>query len=102
MNLAPLFEGQPQEKHLRTIKENIELVAGRLYGTRDQAIADKLQLMECAVRIKDEKERDAFVAVVNKWFYVANVSAEAYTALSRIKAQLESLDKKENPSSPKP
>ena len=95
MRLSPLFEGGTQEKQLRTIIENVEIVGGRLYGNKEQAIADKLTLMEHAVKIKDEKEREAFVLLISKWFYVANVQAEAYKALNCIKSQLDTLAKKE-------
>ena len=99
MNLTPLFEGESHEKHLRTIKENIENAGGRLYGNKEQLVADKLNLMEHAVRIKDEAERGAFVALISKWSYVASVQVEAYEALKCVKAQLESLAKKGDASS---
>ena len=99
MKLTPLFEGETHEKHLRTIKENVQIIGGRLYGNKEQAIADKLGLMEHAVRIKDEKEREAFVSLISKWFCAANVQAEAYQAINCVKAQLESLAKKGDSSS---
>ena len=62
------------ERHLRMIKETIEVVAGRLYGNKEQAIAETYtELLKHAVRIQDEGERNAFTSLIGKWFYVANL-----------------------------
>ena len=97
-NLTPLFEGQSQDKHLQTIKENIAQIAGRLYSSNDQVIADKLELMEQAVRISDKKEREAFVSLISKWHYNATVQVDSHSALNCVKAQLESMTRGRNPS----
>ena len=97
-NLTPLFEGQSQEKHLQTIKDNVAQIAGRLYSSDSQVIADKLELMEQAVRISDKKEREAFVSLISKWHYHATVQVESHKALNCVKAQLESMTRGREPS----
>jgi hypothetical protein len=59
MKLTPLFEGETHEKHLRTIKENVEIIGCRLYGNKEQAIADKLGLMEHAFDAQWKQFRQA-------------------------------------------
>jgi hypothetical protein len=94
MSLTPLFEGDTQKKRLGTIKENIECTRCALYGTMATATHDKLELMEYAVRIKDEKDREAFVSLISKWFYRSKLQIDAYEALGFIMAQLESMKEK--------
>lgn len=91
MQLNPLWESDSHEKRLQTIKENVEIVSGSLYGSDSLVMADKLSLLEYAVGIKDEKDRGEFVSLIGKWRYVANLQVEAHKALKSIAAQLANL-----------
>lgn len=91
MELAPLFESDSHEKRLQTIRANVEIVSGRLWGSGDLVVADKVSLLEHAVTINDKKDRDEFVGLIGKWHYIANLQIEAHKALKSITAQLATL-----------
>lgn len=71
------------------IKNDLELVVGRLCCSKEGIIANKLELMEHAVKIADEGERKAFVSLINQWFYAAGAQLEAYETLKRVFPKLE-------------
>ena len=93
MSLLPLLHCESHEDRVRTILRNVDSVARQLYGSAEQAMAEKLRLMEYAVKIEDAENRQAFVNLINKWHSESQVRVDIRKDLVFIKEQLGTLEK---------
>lgn len=91
MNIRPLIKGQSRAKQLDVIDDNLATIAGRLASSKEQLLIQQFNLMSRAVLINDEQDRQAFVDLINRFSYLANLQLETRSAVSDVRNQIKSM-----------
>lgn len=93
MSLKPLFGGETKEQHFKTIDDNLAMIAGQLIWHDSHIMPEKIRLLEIALGIKNENDREEFRRLIGTWEYLVKKQAETLHGISVIRKQVEQVSR---------
>ena len=93
MRVLPIGELDTPQANFAVIRENLRAIKSWVYATDTAIVAEKLELLERALNIKEEADRRDFVLLVNRWHSIMRTRLDVREAIDTLVKQLDYIEK---------